>query len=134
MSGWAPIEGGTLHIASGGDGLHLFAIVIGPRYIASRGPQGQFLLIPFCSQRDDGRHDNTCLMVPSDQDAHPFIVHPSYADYRYYRVDGESDLRKHVENKLFVPGEGISSALLGRVRAGVHASPRLVRYIKDEFC
>jgi hypothetical protein len=130
MSGWVPALGLTLLIPSGPAGSHTFAIIVGPKVVPAYGNGGQFLLVPICSARSDGKHDPACLLSPGD---HPVAQHDSYFDYSFARVDPSHTLTALVAQGLFIPRAGLSPGLLSRAQAGLLASSRVRRHILRDF-
>uniref|UniRef100_E6QPG1 Uncharacterized protein n=1 Tax=mine drainage metagenome TaxID=410659 RepID=E6QPG1_9ZZZZ len=130
MTGWQPIEGGTLFMASGPQGDHLFVVVLGPRQIANYGPQAQFVLVPFCTAIPGGRHETTCLISPGE---HPFVKQPTYVDYGFAQVRNESELRAGVTRLIFRPADSVTLDMLQRIQTGLAISKRVARHIRRDF-
>lgn len=130
MTAWTPSAGGTLFIASGPSGDHLFVVVYDPRRIDGRGKSDQLLIIPFCSVESNANHDPACLV---QQGEHSFISHESYMDYRNARVEPVSHVASLVGSGTFSVHDPVSENLLNKIRQGCGVSKRIPRHIKDDF-
>lgn len=130
MAEWMPIAGGTVFIASGPSGDHLFVILFEPRHIQGNGPSEQILLVPFCSVQSGGRHDAACIVQVGD---HDFIVHESYLDYRNSRIEAVGHIRARIAEGVIREHKPVTGALLRKIQLGLFNSTRVPRYVKDEF-
>lgn len=122
--------GGTLFIASGPSGDHLFVTAFDPKKIHGHGICDQILLVPFCSVHPSGKHDNACVVQPGE---HIFVKHESYMDYRNSRIESVDHIKSCVDNgtiKTYTPTDKI---LLLRIQQGLADSKRVPRHIKDDF-
>ena len=70
-----------------------------------------------------GDSDRTCILSPTDSDAHPWIRHDSYVRYSRMEVMTEEVIREHDRERPASP------MLLRRIQKGALASPlRDVKY------
>lgn len=130
MADWMPNAGGTLFIASGPSGDHLFVIAFEPRHIEGYGSSEQALLVPVCTAYPGGKHDPACIVQAGE---HGFVVHESYLDYRSSRIESVSHIRDRINDGTFREHAAVTEPLLHRVLQGLGNSTRVPRYIKDDF-
>lgn len=130
MAEWMPTIGGTLFIASGPVGDHLFVIPFEPRNIQGYGPSGQILLVPFCTVYPGGKHDPACIVQAGE---HGFVVHESYMDYRNSRIESVSHIRARIADGTFKEHSPVTEPLLRKIQQGLSFSKRVPRYIKEDF-
>lgn len=128
MTEWMPIVGGTLFIASGPTGDHLFVIASNPIQIQGYGSSEQVLLVPFCSVCP--KHDPSCIVKIGE---HEFVKHESFVDYRSSRVESVSHIRARIAEGIFKEHRPVSEHLLRRIQQGLANSTRVPRHIKDDF-
>lgn len=108
-----PIAGGTLFIASGPTGDHLFVILFEPRKIPGYGSGEQILLVPFCSIQPGDRHDAACIVQMGD---HDFITHESYLDYRNSRIESVSHIRSRIAEGVIREHKPVMAYLLCKIQ------------------
>ena len=131
MTEQMPFAGGTLLIASGPSGDHLFVVVFEPKKITGYGQCEQVLLVPFCSIYPGEKYDPACILQTGD---HGFLNHASYVDYRNSRIESVNHIRERIDNKIFRVHDPVSDLLLHRIQQGLDNSARVSRHIKDDFC
>ena len=126
MPVWVAAAGGTLFIASGPDGDHLFVLVYSA-VIDGYGSDNQFLLIPFCSV-DGARYcDEACIAQAGE---HDFIKNESYLSYRDAQIQSSVHLENLVNNGVYRPHNQVTEELLEKIRVGVIVSSRTKNFIK----
>lgn len=126
MPVWVPTTGGTLFIASGPDGDHLFVLVYS-RVLDGHGPENQFLLVPFCSV-DGARYcDEACIVRAGE---HPFIKNVSYLSYRDAQLQTSAHLENLVNKGIYRPHDQVTDELLKKIRTGLTVSSRTKNFIK----
>lgn len=130
MPEWIPFAGGTLLIASGPTGDHLFTIVFEPKKINGYGQNDQILLVPFCTVYAGGKHDPACVIQPGE---HIFVTHESYMDYRNSRIESLNHVLDRINDGVFKQYNPVSEPLLCRIQQGLAKSTRVSRHIKDNF-
>jgi hypothetical protein len=131
MAAWKPFAGGTLFIASGPAGDHLFVIAFEPGNIQGRGQSEQILLVPFCTVYPGGKHDSACVIQAGE---HEFITHESFMDYRNARIESVSHVRDRIADGTFREHHPVTEPLLRRIQQGLASSKRVPRYVIDDFC
>lgn len=112
-------------VPSGPKGDHLFFCVLGPLLIDG---VECVLSVPVCSA--EGRYDETCVLQVGE---HPFLRHTSYISYAHARVDRASDVQEHLNSQYFRVAERASAELSSKILAGLEASRRVPRFIKDTW-
>lgn len=121
---YVPYKAGTLLIPTGGTN-HLFIV------ITDNGPNGEHLLVNVTSIKAGIKHDDTCLVHVGD---HPFIKHPSYAEYRRAEVASAAHISKMVQGFVYKPSDDASATLVQMLRDGIEDSPyvkgRILNYFK----
>jgi hypothetical protein len=125
-----PNAGGTLFIASGPTGDHLFVIAFEPRHIEEYGSSEQVLLVPICTVYPGGKHDPACIVQAGE---HSFVVHESYLDYRWSRIESVNHIRDRIGEGAFKEHAPVTEVLLQRVLHGLSQTKRMPRHIKDDF-
>lgn len=125
-----PVEGGTLFIASGPTGDHLFVIAFESRVLQGYGSSEQVLLVPFCSVYPNGKHDPACIVQEGE---HSFITHESYLDYRNSRIESVSHIRAGIADGFFKEHQPVTESLLRKIQQGLYKSKRVSRHIQDDF-
>lgn len=103
----------------GHDTAHLWVILTAP------DAQGQVLLINFTTLRP---HSDATVVIQSGE--HPFVVHSTVAHYADVRLTGASAIEAAITSGHFRTHQDCSAALLGRLIAGVLASPYAPEKIK----
>ena len=126
MPGWTCAAGSTLLIPSGAQGNHLFIVLNNPANFVGYPPQS-CVSVCICSIRK-GPYDETCLVAVGE---HPFVVQPSYVSYRHGRIDPCAHLKNLVDEQTIFPNTDVSAGLLGRIQAGLKASPQTPNYLKQ---
>lgn len=128
---WTPSAGSTLLMPSGPKGgNHLFVVLHNPCLFDGYGPNPCVAQVSLTSVVADVPGDPACEISKGE---HPFVVHDTYVAYRFIRLEQASHLVNQVRNGLFIPKEPVSQTLLGRIRAGLHASLRTPRIYKRMF-
>lgn len=130
MAEWKAVAGGTLFIASGPTGDHLFVIAFEPRIIQGYGSSEHVLIVPFGTVYPGGRHDSACVVQPGE---HSFIAHESHMDYRHSRIESAVHIRDRIGDGTFKVHDPVTEPLLLRIQQGLSLSTRVSRFIKDDF-
>lgn len=112
-------------VPSGPKGDHLFFCVLGPLVIDG---VEYVLSVPVCSA--EGRYEETCVLEAGE---HSFIRHTSYISYAQARVDRASVVQEYLNSQYFRVAEHASAELRGKILAGLAASRRVPRFIKDTW-
>lgn len=122
-SAFLPVKKSTLMIPSSPDGrfiLHLFIVLTNPVNSES------FVLLVDVSSIHGKHYDDACVLNVGD---HPFVVHPSYIQYRYARIERADFLVRKVEGGAFLPRTPVSDALYDRIVQGLFKS----RFVRRKF-
>lgn len=122
---WRCERGSTLLIPSGPKSgqMHLFALMLNPLVVDGHGERPQVLLVCVTSV-PKGLHDTACLLSAGE---HPFVVHDSYVDYRFTRLEPVERIERCVLAGSFMPREVCSETLRIRILRGALVSRRISR-------
>lgn len=106
---------------------HLFVVLCDPV-----GRYGEALLVSISTTPNDGRRfDGTCLLSPGD---HPFVKVDSFVEYRWARIEHESQLRQGLQGGAFIARDPVSEPVFKRILDGVRMSPfterRIVTFLR----
>lgn len=129
MTLFLPNRKATLLVPSGPvedpDRKHLFILLSDPVN------DEKVVLMASISSVKPGRWcDNSCLLSPGD---HPFINKDSFVDYARCRIESGQKLLNGVKKGLLEPREMVSQVVFERICAGVMASRRTPRHVKQFF-
>ena len=127
---WSCVKGSTLLIPSGpNEGhKHLFALMLDPVVVSGRGPKPCVLIACVTSVKDGIPGKDCCLLGPAD---HPFILHDSYVDYRFTRLEFAEHVQARITEGVFTPRVPCSPELIRRIIAGALSSRRINREHKQ---
>lgn len=121
--------GVCLFVPSGPRGEHLFAIICGPKNIAS-ATRPEWLSASICSVKPGLPFDNSCVLQVGD---HPFLIRQSYVSYSQLRVDFEDDLKQKIASGYFHATNNASPSLIAKMLKGMGVSGRVPRHIRPEW-
>ncbi len=107
---------------------HLFAIAVGPKALDGYGTQPHVIMVSVTTVKPQFPHDPACVIRAGE---HPFVTHDSYVYYRDPRVESVAHVQNMVDNAVWQAREPCSPELLQKIRAGLLASTRVPRYIKQ---
>lgn len=129
MQDWQCRKGESILVPSGPEEKqHLFSIIIDPVTVSGYGSKPLALLVCAVSIKPGIIIDDSCLLFPGD---HPFIIHDSFIDYKFTRLEHKEHLEKCVNKGLFTVKEQCSSDLIKRIIEGALKSKRLSREYKN---
>ena len=107
------------------DRKHLFIVLSDPVT-----DEKVVLLVSISSVKPDRWNDDSCLLYPGD---HPFIKKNSFVDYSSARIEPGDKLLRGVKAGKLIPQDPVSDDVFERICAGVMASKRTPRNIKQFF-
>jgi hypothetical protein len=84
-------------------------------------------MVPACTLTGS-TYDKSCILKPGD---HPFIVHDSFIDCVFARIEPASKLQKGIAAGIFVDNGPITVAVGERVLAAVKKSPFTKNFVKS---
>ncbi|QBR04224.1 hypothetical protein E1956_44675 (plasmid) [Paraburkholderia pallida] len=123
---------GAAYLAPSGPGnhSHLFVILNDPMPFPSMGAQGCVCVVGFSSVPSSSTtYDTTCVFQASD---HPFIVHASFAYYRYAQALFAGDVEKNIASGIWTPKPpDFDANQVKRLKDGLFASQHTSRYLKS---
>lgn len=102
---------------------HLFVILNEPV-----GPQQEIIIVPICTVYEDRKYDDSCIVNAGD---HDFIKHPSYVYYRKCRQHTAFELKRGIENRLFVDKGIVSVELFDRIISAASRSKFTPRFVNE---
>lgn len=128
---FVPFRRATLLIPSGPqhnpDQKHLFILLTDP--VATPAGGKDVLLVGVSSVRPSLYHDPACLLYPGD---HPFLVRPSFVNYRGARIEDAQKLMNGVKQGVFVPRDTLAGEIFARVCHGLtesrHVAPKILDF------
>lgn len=107
------------------DRKHLFIVLSDPVT-----DEKVVLLVSISSVKPNRWNDESCLLYPGD---HPFIKKDSFVDYASARIEPGDKLLRGVKAGKLIPKDPITDEVFERICAGVMASRRTPRYIRQFF-
>lgn len=129
MAPWQAAAGAALLIPSGPRGEnHLFIVLNDPRPFPGYGAIPCIVLVNVSTVREGAEIDPTCIFEPG---CHPFVKQKSFAVYRSARVEPAARVAKLARQGLFKPQPALGPPHIGRLQAGLKASPFTRRELKQ---
>jgi hypothetical protein len=126
---WSCARGSSLLIPSGPDAKkHLFALMLNPVVVDGYGSKPMVLMACVTSVQAHLKHDDACLLSAGE---HPFVVHDSYVDYRFTRLEVAETVATGVAMGTFIQKEDCSPELLKKIVTGALNSRRISREHKQ---
>lgn len=107
------------------DRKHLFIVLSDPVT-----DEKVVLLVSISSVKPGRWNDESCLLYPGE---HPFIKKDSFVDYASARIELGDKLLRGVKAGKLIPQDPVTEEVFARICAGVMASRRTPRYIRQFF-
>lgn len=113
-------QAGDTYLKPSGPANHLFIVLFDPFKHVEAG-YGDFLYVASVNITSIGvvKFDSTCILNPGD---HPFIVKPSYVNYRMMESERFSVVKGRIESGEYRLHQPLSKVILEKVVSGIFKS------------
>lgn len=105
---------------------HLYIALTSPVSLPGYADES-VLLVSVTTDRQNPKTDDSCILDSGDHEA---ITRRSYVYYRYALVKGMADIRDEEADGVITLMEPVPPHILGRICAGLEASPRTPEEVK----